>query len=66
MEEAQDGDIWVGAGVWSDTWFGSVKAATAQAEKGYKAVPHQVKTGHILFLKKFIDFFLRMHQVAFG
>jgi hypothetical protein len=54
MEEAQDSDICVGAGVWGDAWFGSVKAATALAQNGYKAVL-QVKTGHGLFPKKFIE-----------
>jgi hypothetical protein len=54
MEEAQDSDICVGAGVWGDAWFGSVKAATALAQNGYKAVL-QVKTGHRLFPKKFIE-----------
>lgn len=54
MEEAQDGDITVVAGVRCDAWFGSVKAATALGQKGYKAVL-QVKTGHGLFPKKFIE-----------
>ena len=54
MEEAQDSDIRVGAGVRGDAWFGSVKAATALAQNGYKAVL-QVKTGHGLFPKKFIE-----------
>ena len=54
MEEAQDGDITVVAGVRCDAWFGSVKAATALDQKGYKAVL-QVKTGHGLSPKKFIE-----------
>jgi hypothetical protein len=54
LEEAQDGDNRVGAGVWGNAWFGSVKAATALGQKGYKAVL-QVKTGHGLFPKKFIE-----------
>ena len=37
MEEAQDGDITVVAGVRCDAWFGSVKAATVLCHKGYKA-----------------------------
>jgi len=37
MEEAQDGDITVVAGVRCDAWFGSVKAATVLCQKGYKA-----------------------------
>ncbi len=43
MKEATDGDSRVGGGVRGDAWFGSVKAATAFAQKGYKAVL-QVKT----------------------
>jgi len=54
LEEAQDGDNRVGAGVRGNAWFGSVKAATALGQKGYKAVL-QVKTGHGLFPKKFIE-----------
>ncbi len=54
MEEAQDGDIRVGAGVRGDARFGSGKAATALAQSRYKAVL-QVKTGHGLFPKKFIQ-----------
>ena len=37
-----------------DAWFGSVKAAAALAEEGTEAVL-QVKTGHSLFPKKFIE-----------
>jgi Transposase IS4 len=42
------------SGIMGDAWFGSVKAATALSKKGYKAIL-QVKTGHGLFPKKFID-----------
>jgi hypothetical protein len=58
MEEAQDGDNRVGAGVRGDAWSGSVKAATTLSQKGYKAVL-QVKTGHRLFPKKFIEDMLK-------
>jgi hypothetical protein len=54
MEEAQRGDARMGAGVRSDAWFGSVKAASALAEQGYKAVL-QIKTGHGLYPKKYIE-----------
>jgi len=54
MEEAQRDDDRTGAGLRADAWFGSVKAAVALAKKGYKAVL-QVKTGHGLFPKKFIE-----------
>jgi hypothetical protein len=55
MEEVQRGnDDDVGAGLRADAWFGSVKAAVALAKKGFKAVL-QVKTGHGLYPKKFIE-----------
>jgi hypothetical protein len=54
MEEAQCDDNQTGAGLRADAWFGSVKAAVALAKKGYKAVL-QVKPGHGLFPKKFIE-----------
>jgi hypothetical protein len=54
MEEAQRHDDRTGAGLRGDAWFGSVKAAVALAKKGYKAVL-QIKTGHGLFPKKFIE-----------
>jgi len=54
MEEVQRDDDRTGAGLRADAWFGSVKAAVAIAKKGYKAVL-QVKTGHGLFPKKFIE-----------
>jgi len=54
MEEAQCDDDRTGAGLRADAWFGSVKAVAALAKKGYKAVL-QVKTGHRLFPKKFIE-----------
>jgi hypothetical protein len=38
MEEATGGDIRVVDGVQGNAWFGSVKAATALAQKGDKAV----------------------------
>jgi hypothetical protein len=41
-------------GIMGDAWFGSVKAAVALSKKGYKSIL-QVKTGHGLFPKKFID-----------
>ena len=37
-----------------DAWFGSVKAAAALSNEGIEAVL-QVKTGHSLYPKKFID-----------
>jgi hypothetical protein len=37
-----------------DDWFGSIKAAVALAKTGFKAVL-QVKTGHGLYPKKFIE-----------
>jgi hypothetical protein len=40
--------------LWADAWFGAIKSAVALAKKVYKAVL-QVKTGHGLFPKKFID-----------
>jgi hypothetical protein len=58
MEEAQNGDNRVGAGVQGDAWFGSVNTATALGQKGYKAVL-QVKTAHGLFPKKFIEDMLK-------
>jgi Transposase IS4 len=42
------------SGLMGDAWFGSVKAATALAKKGYKAIL-QIKTGHSLFPKQFIE-----------
>ena len=42
------------SGIMGDAWFGSVKAATALALKGYKAIL-QVKTGHGLYPKAFIE-----------
>jgi hypothetical protein len=51
MEKVQKGNI---AGLQADTWLGSEKAAVALGKKGYKAVL-QVKTGHGLFQKKFIE-----------
>jgi hypothetical protein len=41
-------------GIMGDTWFGSVKAAAVVAKKGYKTIL-QVKTGHGLYPKKYID-----------
>ncbi len=54
MEEVQRDDVQTGASLRADAWFGSVKSAVALAKKGYKAVL-QVKTGHGLFPKKFIE-----------
>jgi hypothetical protein len=42
------------SGIMGDAWFGSVKAAVALAKKGYRAIL-QVKTGHGLFPKSFIE-----------
>jgi hypothetical protein len=42
------------SGIMGDAWFGSVKAATALAKKGCKAIL-QVKTGHGLYPKAFIE-----------
>ena len=41
-----------------DAWFGSVKAAANLAEKGVEAVL-QVKTGHLLYPKAFVEDTLR-------
>jgi hypothetical protein len=46
------------SGIMGDAWFGSVKAAVALANKGYKAIL-QVKTGHALFPKSFIEELLK-------
>ncbi len=54
MEEVHKDNSQVVAGLRADAWFGSVKAAVALAKEGYKAVL-QVKTGHGLFQKKFIE-----------
>jgi hypothetical protein len=65
MEEAQRGDARMGAGVRSDAWFGSVKAASALAEQGYKAVL-QIKTGHGHIPKNILKQLLKVHQVVSG
>jgi hypothetical protein len=54
MEEVQRDDDRTGAGLRADTWFGSIKAAVTLAKKGYNVVL-QVKTGHGLFPKNFIE-----------
>ena len=54
IEEATEDQDQNGDGVRGDAWFGSVKAAVALAKAGYKAVL-QIKTGHGLFPKKFIE-----------
>ena len=55
----------MGAGVRSDAWFGSVKAASALAEQGYKAVL-QIKTGHGHIPKNILKQLLKVHQVVSG
>ena len=37
-----------------DAWFGSVKAAAALADKGIECIM-QVKTGHTLFPKQYVE-----------
>ena len=51
MEEAQDGDITVVAGVRCDAWFGSVTAVSELALRGFEGVM-QVKQNHGLYPKK--------------
>ena len=44
--------------VLGDSWFGSVKAAVAQAKAGFECI-FQIKTNHALFPKKQIEDILR-------